>query len=118
MNDDVRQALESDRVIDITTIGRQSGKKRRIEMWFHNIDGRIFLTGSPGTRGWYANMLANPQFTFHLKESTTADLPATARAITAPEERKSILELLLDRLGHSDALERWIEHSPLVEVAL
>jgi len=37
----IKQALANDRVIDITTIGRQSGQPRRLEMWFHNIDGRI-----------------------------------------------------------------------------
>lgn len=116
MNDDITQALESDRVIDITTIGRKSGMERRIEMWFHNIDGRIFLTGSPGRRGWYANLVANPQFTFHIKVSAQADLAATARAITEPVERKPILDTLLDRLGHSDRFDEWMKRSPLVEV--
>lgn len=116
MRDDIKQALATDRVIDITTIGRQSGQERRLEMWFHNIDGRIFITGSPGRRGWYANMLANPEFTFHLKESARADLAARAAVVTAPDEKRSILEVLLDRLGHRDNIEQWMRRSPLVEV--
>src|SRR4051812_46118429 len=82
-----KQALANDRVIDITTIGSRSGQPRRKEMWFHNIDGRIYITGTPGKRDWYANMVANPSFTFHLKESATADLAARARPITDPDER-------------------------------
>ena len=46
----IRKALESERTIDITTTGRTSGRPRRIEMWFHNLDGRLYLSGTPGTR--------------------------------------------------------------------
>ena len=79
MNDAVRQALETDRVIDITTIGRKSGEPRRKEIWFHNLDGRLFIAGTPGKRGWYANLVANPEFTFHLKRSVQADLQARVK---------------------------------------
>jgi hypothetical protein len=75
MDKGLRQALARDRVIDITTTGRKSGQPRRIEIWFHRLDGRLFITGLPGHRSWYANLLANPAFTFHLKGSAKADLP-------------------------------------------
>ena len=61
MDGPVKQALERDRTIDITTRGRQTGQPRRKEIWFHNIEGRLFITGTPGRRDWYANLLANPQ---------------------------------------------------------
>lgn len=119
MDDNVRRALEQDRTIDITTTGRKTGQPRRIEIWFHNLDGHIFITGSPGTRSWYANLVANPEFTFHLKGSARADLPARARPITSDEERKEILPRILENIGrsHSNAGE-WIARSPLVEVEL
>lgn len=116
MNDTITSALESDRVIDITTTGRKSREPRRLEMWFHNIEGRIYITGMPGSRDWYANVVANPEFTFHLKESTQADLAATARPILDETEKRAVLEVLLDRLGHRDHLERWMADSPLIEV--
>ena len=34
MNEETAHALETDRVIDITTIGRKSGEPRRKEIWF------------------------------------------------------------------------------------
>ena len=37
----VLDALASDMTIDITTFGRRSGKERRIEIWFLNIDGTL-----------------------------------------------------------------------------
>ena len=44
---EVQAALASDLTIDITTIGRHSGAPRRIEIWFLNIDGGIYITGTP-----------------------------------------------------------------------
>jgi deazaflavin-dependent oxidoreductase (nitroreductase family) len=117
MNDEIRQALAKDRVIDITTVGRTSGQPRRLETWFHNIDGQVYLTGTPGKRDWYANMVANPRFTFHLKESVTADLAATARPVTEAAERRAVMRRILGNIGRpvSD-LPAWEAGSPLVAV--
>ncbi len=117
MDEQIRRALASDRTIDITTVGRRSGEPRRIEIWFYRYDGRVFLSGSPGTRDWYANLLANPEFTFHLKGSVQADLPARARPITDEPERREVIAGILEELGRgSGNLERWVAGSPLAEV--
>lgn len=116
MTDEIIAALESDRTIDITTTGRQSGRPRRLEIWFHNIGGRIFITGLPGRRDWYANLLADPAFTFHLKDSVRANLAAKARPVTAVDEKREVFETVLSRLGYLDNMERWLTGSPLVEV--
>jgi deazaflavin-dependent oxidoreductase (nitroreductase family) len=116
MDERVRQALASDRTIDITTTGRSSGLPRRIETWFYRVDDQVYLTGSPGRRDWYANLLANPDFTFHLKQSVAADLPARAAPITDPEERRAIFERILSDLGGSQDLEAWLAGSPLAAV--
>jgi deazaflavin-dependent oxidoreductase (nitroreductase family) len=122
MTDDVANALATDQVIDITTTGRTSGEPRRIEIWFHRVDGHYYITGSPGrARSWYANLVAHPTFTFHLKQSATADLAATARPITEPSERESVFARLLPPLGDLARKpgmepEVWIADSPLVEV--
>lgn len=116
MNEEARAALATDRTIDITTTGRRSGRPRRVEIWYHNLDGRIFITGLPGKRDWHANLIANPDFTFHLKQSATADLPARARSISDPAERRAILTRIIGNLGRADDLEAWIADSPLVEV--
>ncbi len=118
MEETVRRALETDRVIDITTTGRHSGESRRIEIWFHNVDGRIYITGMPGKRSWYANLLSNAAFTFHLKESVVRDLPAMAIPIVADEERREVLAVITQRIGSRLPLEEWVSGSPLVEVRL
>jgi deazaflavin-dependent oxidoreductase (nitroreductase family) len=117
MDGSIRRALARDRLIDITTTGRMSGRPRRIETWFYRSGGGVYLTGSPGRRDWYANLRADPAFTFHLKESAVADLAARAAPITDPAERRAILAPVLAELGQDGALEAWVAGSPLVAVA-
>lgn len=110
------RALASDRTIDITTTGRRSGQPRRIEIWFHNLGGRIYISGLPGQRDWYANLAADPEFVFHLKETAQIDLPARARLVTDPSERRRVLRELLAGIGREADLDAWATTSPIVEV--
>ena len=115
MDEHTKQALQGrDVVIDITTIGRKSGLPRRKEIWFHNIDGKIIITGQPGPRDWLANMIANPDFTFHLKGDVKADLPARARVITDPAEKRTINAARFR--GRDASEEPPAEDRPFVEV--
>lgn len=116
MDDQIRHAVAHDRTIDITTTGRTSGQPRRIEIWFHNLNDQIYITGTPGTRDWYANLVAHPAFTFHFKESVQVDLDAHAHPITDHNAKRAVLGPILDRLGRAADLETWVEKSPLVKV--
>ena len=118
MSTTIEAALKQDRTIDITTIGRKSGQPRRIEIWFHNINGRLFITGLPGKRSWYANLVANPEFTFHLKESVQADISGKATPILDKAERRTILAAITGNLDRADDLDTWVAESPLVELDL
>jgi len=87
-------------------------------MWFHNLDGRLYLTGTPGTRDLYANLVAHSEFTVHLKGTcapTSARRPARS---SSPDGRRAILARLLERPGRATDLEAWVRESPLVEVEL
>lgn len=117
MNEKIQQALAKDRTIDITTTGRGSGLPCRIETWFYRVDDRVYLTGSPGRRDWYANLLTNPDFTFHLKQSASADLPARAAPITDSDRRRAIFSRILSDLGGTRDLEAWLAGSPLMAVS-
>jgi deazaflavin-dependent oxidoreductase (nitroreductase family) len=118
MDEAVEHALEHDRTIDITTTGRKTGQPRHKEIWFHNVDGHLYITGTPGRRDWYANLLAHPEFTFHLKQSVRVDLPARATPILDKARRRAIFAALHQKLGGQRDLEAWVEGSPLVEVEL
>ncbi len=118
MNADISRALNQDRTIDITTTGKNSGQPRRKEIWFHNLEGRLFITGTPGRRDWYANLVARPEFTFHLKQTTKADLSARATPVVDQEQRREIIAGILRKIGGNRDLESWVAGSPLVEVKL
>ena len=120
MDDAAREALKNDLVIDITTTGRKTGSPRRKEIWFHNVDGQLYISGLPGRRDWYANLVANPEFIFHLKRSTRADLPARATPIRDKAKRREIFRKIHDRSEgrRNTDLEDWVERSPLVQVEI
>jgi deazaflavin-dependent oxidoreductase (nitroreductase family) len=116
MDERVQHALARDRTIDITTRGRKTGQLRRTEIWFHQIAGQVYITGTPGRRDWYANLLAHPEFTFHLKQRVKADLPARATPIRETARRRQIIASIHRKLGGSRDLDAWVEGSPLVAV--
>lgn len=116
-DDTIDAALANDLTIDITTTGRTSGLPRRIEIWFLNIEGRIYITGTPGKRDWYANLLAEPAMTFHLKESVEADLPARAKPVTDVETRHQVLtHMVASWYRERVPVEKLIDGAPMVEI--
>ena len=120
MDDTIRRALASGLTCDITTTGRTSGQPRRIEIWYFVVGERVYLTGTPGPRDWYANLLAQPRLIFHVKQGAQADLPARAIPITDPDERRRIMgEVMRGNSwfrSQSYDLDTWVASSPLVEV--
>lgn len=118
MDDRIQHALEQDALIDITITGRKTGKQHRIEISFHYFDGSVYISGMPGSRDWYANMVANPEFTFHLKQSVKADIPARALPITDEPTRRNVISKVVAKWGRQSEIEAFVEGSPLVEVHL
>ena len=133
MDEAARRALEitprstaRERTIDITTVGARTGSPRRIETWFYRAGDTVYLTGQPAPRDWYANLLATPQFTFHLKNDVTADLAAVATPVTDEAERRSVFAEILAGFAEpgnptgmareADALDAWLAGSPLMRV--
>ena len=127
MKVEIRNALKKDRTIDIITIGAKSGLPRKIEIWFTYINGRVIICGTPNTTGgkgartprdWLANLKANPEFTFCLKESLNVELPARAVEIVDPEDRRYLMSTpetkwYRDQVASVDDL---VKYSPIVEV--
>lgn len=128
MNDEIQRALREDRLIDIVTRGAKSGLPRKTEIWFTNVDGRIIICGTPdaaGTSGprarrdWLANLRANPEFLFCLKESVSAQLPARAVIIVDPEDRRRLMTAPATQWYRDQvtSVEDLVAGSPIVEVS-
>ena len=114
-----------ERTIDITTVGARTGLLRRIEIWFHHVDERWYLSSTPAVRAWYSNLMANPSFTFHLKHGVHADLAATAALVLDPSERRRVFTAIVEdfnqphdpaRVGRKQVVEEWLAGSPLLRV--
>jgi deazaflavin-dependent oxidoreductase (nitroreductase family) len=109
-------ALNHSQVIDLTTTGRRTGQLRRIEIFLHTDDGQLFITGMPRadrTRDWIYNVEADPHVVVHLKQSVVVDVPATARVVRDPEERRPLIAAAARRWGRTDVPEM-LRHSPLI----
>ncbi|MGH2620835.1 MAG: nitroreductase/quinone reductase family protein [Anaerolineales bacterium] len=116
MDPTIEKALNRGGIIDITTTGRKTGSPHRLEIAFHNLNGKIYISGLPGRRDWYANVVANPEFVFHLKRRVKEDLPARARPIRDETERRALLSELTRAWGRERHLDRFMRDSPLIEV--
>jgi hypothetical protein len=127
LNETIRNALSNDRLIDIITTGAKSGLPRKIEIWFTNIGGRIIICGTPDAEGnngprsrrdWLANLKANPDFLFCLKESLNIELPARAFPVVDLEDRRRLMTAPETKWYRDqvDSVEVLIEDSPIVEV--
>ena len=113
----VRDELADDPTIDITTTGRRSGQPRRIEIWMLDVDGRFFITGTPGPRAWLANLIAEPRLTVHLKRRAGVDLPARASRVTDAAMRRQVIEHLSATWYRGQtSVEDLVERAPMVEV--
>jgi len=121
MDPRIAGALARGHTIDITTTGRRSGAPRRIEIVFHVIDGRLSITGMPRSdrqRAWLLNLESDPHMTFHLKGAVSADLPATARVITDPDERRWLADWVATNAWRNQDPAVMTAWSPMIEVTL
>jgi deazaflavin-dependent oxidoreductase (nitroreductase family) len=114
----VRVELADDPTVDITTIGRKSGLPRRIEIWMLDVDGRFFITGTPGRRDWLANLGADPHLVVHLKRHAHVDLTARATPVDDVATRRAVLEHLSATWYQTqEPLEVLLETAPMIEIS-
>jgi deazaflavin-dependent oxidoreductase (nitroreductase family) len=119
VTDIVAAELADDPTVDITTVGRRSGEPRRIEIWMLHVDGRFFITGTPGRRDWLANLIASPQLTVHLKRHADTDLPAHATVVTDAATRRTVLEHAAARWYRSQVdVDQLVDAAPMVEIVV
>ena len=119
MDERIARALAEDGTIDIITVGARSGRLHRTEIWFLHLEGRTFITGTSGPRHWFANVSANPGFTFQLKESTTAELAARAVPVVDEPTRRWVFtqpHRWNEWYRENEALESLVATAPMIEV--
>lgn len=118
MNEAIQKALQEDTLVDITATGRKTGEPRKFEIMLRRHGGKYYIAGRPEPKGWYANMVANPAITLHLKQSTQADLPATAHAVLDPAARRQLFQEFFGDSEMMDDLDAWVEGAKLIEIRI
>ncbi|GAA2722459.1 nitroreductase family deazaflavin-dependent oxidoreductase [Cellulomonas aerilata] len=117
MDPSLAEALHRSQVVELTTTGRRSAQPRRVEVFLHELDGRLFVSGmpSPHQRAWLLNVGADPHVTVHLSRHAVADVPALARVIEDPAERRPFIEAAARRWNRRD-VALMMAQSPLIEI--
>ncbi len=102
---------------DLSTVGRRSGRRRRIEIWYVVVDGRVVLTGTPGARHWMANLREHPTAVLHLRDPDR-DVTVTAEEVLDDAARRRVVEeawrLQPWYAEQPYTVEDWVAGSPIV----
>ena len=117
--DEIIAGLGKGGVFEVTTTGRKSGEARRLEIGYHVIDGRLYISDMPmpRRRAWLANLDADPTFTLHLRTPAAKDVTAKARIIDTDAERRSLMPHIARNWGRKD-IDTMVRQSPLIEVEI
>jgi len=113
LDDDLRAAT----VCHLTTIGRRSGERREIEIWFAAVGDRVYLLAGGRERAhWVRNLIAEPRVTLRIRGRRfegravpvegTADDPVARDAIAAKYGTTGLKGWLRDSLPVAIDLER------------
>ncbi len=111
------EALPRTGTCEVSTLGRRSGRVRRVEIWYVVVDGQIVLTGTPGGRSWLANLRAHPQAVLHLR-APASELDVLAHEVTDPVTRRRVTEqawrLQPWYAAQPHTVDEWVSASPMV----
>lgn len=83
--------IEDQSSVELTTIGRESGKPRAVTIWFVTDDGTVYVqSGKEGKTHWYRNLLENPAVSLRFDEVV---LRGRAEPVSDPALREHVHEL-------------------------
>lgn len=104
---------------DLTTTGRRTGAERTVEIWFVQVDGAVHIVGTPGPRGWIANLRAHPRASLSFEGN---EFRVIATEVTAPAAREHVARSAWRvqpwYAGQGHSIEDWVARSPMMRLAL
>ena len=89
----------------LTTIGRKTGREREIEIWFVELDRRLYVLAEHGyTAHWVQNVLASPGVKIRLG---TSEWNATGQVLDPAQDGElysEVRQLAREKYGWGDGL--------------
>ena len=113
------EAVASESLVEITTIGRKSGKPRTTTIWFIYEKGHFYIqSGQGGKTSWYRNLKKNKQIDIKIADLT---FTATAQFIDNSAETERIHEIFNSKYLRA-RLASWVGsdvgHGKVVKIGL
>jgi deazaflavin-dependent oxidoreductase (nitroreductase family) len=91
------QAAAHEREVRLTTLGRKTGKPRRVTIWIGTDGKRLYIRSGEGMRRhWPQNLLAKGEGVVRLGKSEVKVKP---RLVTDPAEARAVSELYRSKYG-------------------
>jgi len=116
MNDALTQALDAANEIDITVIGRASGREISLPVWFVREGDRLWLVPVHGSdTEWFRNVLHNPTIRVSARG---AQLTARATPITDAAGVSRVTDGFRAKFGAQTFGQYYPKHDVAVEIPL
>jgi deazaflavin-dependent oxidoreductase (nitroreductase family) len=114
--DTLKERLARYRQIKISVIGRKSGKKISIPVWFVVEGETLYLLPVGGSETqWYKNVLKNPTIGI---DARGAEAEFRARAVTDAKAVKAVVEKFREKYGAGDVKKYYSRFDVAVLVRL
>lgn len=98
----------------LTTRGRKTGRRRRIEIWFTQRGRSYYLVAEHGLRAhWVQNLLVEPRVRWRVGTATFVGRARVVRAETAPSLVRDIQARSKEKYGWGDGLVVELDPGPL-----
>lgn len=108
------RALRRTHELEITTVGRRSGRRISLPVWFVNEDRKIYLLPVKGSdTNWYRNVVANP--TMELAAGNIR-LSVVARPLSDRKSVEKVIELFKGKYGESSIKRYYSKLDVCVEI--
>ena len=114
--DTLKDRLARYRQINLSVIGRKTGKTISIPVWFVLEDEKLYLLPVKGSdTQWYRNVLQNPSIRI---DARGAEVKLRAKPITESTAVKSVVEKFREKYGAGDVKKYYSKFDVAVVVEL
>lgn len=111
-----RKALESASELNITFVGRKTGKKFSTPVWFVNDGDKVCLLPVRGSKSnWYRNLLKNPNMELRVSNKKTT---ASARLTSDRTRVEEIVGKFRAKYGAGDVKRYYPGQDAAVELSI